>query len=132
MSVEIEKSEVLRRSIPFGRIGELASTAASTIWPTDVSSYYAGRGIAADKAQRIRAAAAKLVDLYDSVVVKPNWRSGRNVRTALARLAEIREAAATKKDDANNEQPATAPWSHGKAVALPEDNAVVSNASGIL
>ncbi len=100
MSVEIEneKSEVLRRSIPFGRVGELASTADSTIWPTDVSSYYAGRGIAADKAQRIRAAAAKLIDLYDSVVVKPNWRSGRNVRTALAKLAEIRA------------NPATAPW----------------------
>jgi murein L,D-transpeptidase YcbB/YkuD len=114
MSVEIEneKSEVLRRSIPFGRIGELASTADSTIWPTDVSSHYAGRGIAADKAQRIRAAAAKLIDLYDSVVVKPNWRSGRNVRTALAKLAEIREAAA-KKDEKDGAQPATAPWKAG-------------------
>ena len=102
MSVEIEneKSEVLRRSIPFGRIGELASTANSTIWPTDVSSYYAGRAIAPDKAQRIRVAAAKLIDLYDSVVVKPNWRSGRNVRTALAKLVEIREADAKKDEKA--------------------------------
>lgn len=123
MSVEIEneKSEVLRRSIPFGRVGELATTAASTIWPTDVSSYYAGRGVAADKAQRIRAAAARLIDLYDSVVVKPNWRSGRNVRTALAKLAEIRA------------NPATAPWQHRGAVAPFEaDNDLTSSASGIL
>lgn len=126
--IENEKSEVLRRSIPFGRIGEVASTVASTIWPTDVSSYYAGRGIAAEKAQRIRAAAAKLIDLFDSVVVKPNWRSGRNVRTALARLAEIREAAA-KKDDANSEQLATAPWRPPSSEAAASDGSNAVNAA---
>ena len=132
MSVEEEKSEVLRRSIPIGRIAELASTPESIIWPTDISAHFGGRGVAAEKARRIRASAAKLIDLYDSVLVKPNWRSPENVRTALARLEQIRGAAATKKDDANNEQPATAPWSHGKAVARAEDDAVVSSASGIL
>ena len=120
MSVEEEKSEVLRRSIPFGRIAELASTPESIIWPTDISAYFGGRGVAAEKARRIRAAAAKLIDLYDSVLVKPNWRSPENVRTALAKLEEIRK------------KPATSPWSYGRAVALPEDNAVVSSAGGIL
>jgi len=95
MSVEEEKSEVLRRSIPFGRIAELASAPESTIWPTDISAYFGGRGVAADKARRIRAAAAKLIDLYDSVLVKPNWRSPENVRTALAKLAAVRANSAT-------------------------------------
>jgi hypothetical protein len=98
MSVEAEKSQVLRRGIPFGRIGEVASTDKSTIWPSDVSSYYGGRDIATDKAQRIRKAAAMLIDLHDSVAVAPNWRSPVAVRKALARLAEIRR------------DPATAPW----------------------
>lgn len=93
MSVEEEKSEVLRRSIPFGRIAELSSTPDSIIWPTDISAYFGGRGIAADKATRIRAAAANLIDLHDSVLVKPNWRSPENVRTALAKLAAIRAEA---------------------------------------
>ena len=95
MSVEEEKSEILRRSIPFGRIAELASAPESIIWPTDISAYFGGRGVAADKARRIRAAAAKLIDLYDSVLVKPNWRSPENVRTALAKLEQVRGAAAT-------------------------------------
>jgi hypothetical protein len=129
VEIENEKSEVLRRSIPFGRIGELASTAASTIWPTDVSSYYAGRGIAADKARRIRAAAAKLIDLYDSVLVKPNWRSPENVRTALAKLEQIRGAAATKKDDANNEPLATAPWRPSGSEAVASDGSTAVSAA---
>ena len=79
------------------RIAELASAPDSIIWPTDISAYFGGRGVAADKARRIRSAAAKLIDLYDSVLVKPNWRSPENVRTALAKLEQIRGAAATRK-----------------------------------
>src|ERR1700683_4803465 len=122
MSVEEEKSEVLRRSIPFGRIAELASAPESTIWPTDISAYFGGRGVAADKARRIRAAAAKLIDLYDSVLVKPNWRSPENVRTALAKLQQIREAAA-KTGETVGGQGATAPWRYAGATASPEDGA---------
>jgi len=119
MSVESEKSQVLRRGIPFGRIGEVASTDKSTIWPSDVSSYYGGRDIAPDKAQRIREAAARLIDLCDSLQVSPNWRSPTAVRKALAKLAEIRR------------DPATAPWQRigTGAVASPDDSgssAVVS------
>jgi hypothetical protein len=111
MSIEAEKSQVLRRSIPFGRLAEIASTDKSTIWPSDVSSYYGGRDIAPDKAQRIREAAARLIDLCDSVQVSPNWRSPVAVRKALAKLAEIRR------------DPATAPWQKigTGAVASPED-----------
>ncbi|MGA8677614.1 MAG: hypothetical protein WB621_20570 [Candidatus Acidiferrales bacterium] len=103
---------MLRREIPFGRIGEVASTDKSIIWPSDVSSYYGGRDIAPDKAQRIREAAVKLIDLHDSVVVTPNWRSPVAVRVALAKLAEIRR------------DPATAPWQRigTGAVASPEDS----------
>ena len=103
MSVEEEKSEILRRSIPFGRIGEIASTADSVVWATDISSLYGGRSVAADKAQRIRAAAAQLIDLHDHVLVKPNWRSPENVHRALAKLEQIREAAA-QKDEKDGEQ----------------------------
>lgn len=119
MSVEAEKSQVLRRGIPFGRIGEVASTDTSTIWPSDVSSYYGGRDIAPDKAQRIHEAAARLIDLHDSVQVAPNWRSPVAVRKALAKLAEIRR------------HPAQAPWSFRGAVAEADD-AAVSSAAGIL
>ena len=113
MSVEAEKSQVLRRGIPFGRIGEVASTDKSTIWPSDVSSYYGGRDIAQDKAQRIREAAARLIDLCDSLQVSPNWRSPIAVQKALAKLAEIRR------------DPATAPWQRidTGAVASPDEGA---------
>ncbi len=133
MSVEEEKSEVLRRSIPFGRIAELASAPESIVWPTDISAYFGGRGVAADKARRIRAAAAKLIDLYDSVLVKPNWRSSENVRTALAKLEQIRGAAATEKDGANNEPFATAPWrSRASEAAASDGSNAVSAARATL
>lgn len=130
MPVEKEKSQVLRRGIPFGRIGEVASTDKSTIWPSDVSSYYGGRDIASDKAQRIREAAAKLIDLHDSVLVAPNWRSPVAVRAALAKLTEIR---ATESEPTRNI--ATAPWQKvsTSAVAPYEpDTDLASSASGIL
>ena len=120
MSVEQEKSEVLRRSIPFGRLAEIASTKDSVIWPTDVSAYYGGRGVAADKAQRIRESAARLIDLHDSVQVPPNWRSPVAVRKALARLAEIRT------------NPATGPWQFRGAQVPFADAAAVNVARATL
>jgi hypothetical protein len=90
-SVSELKHEVTSRSIKFSIIGQLASLGGSVVYSSDITSFFNGSAIAPAKADRIRAACKRLIDLIDADDVRVDLSTVENVRRAEKRLAE-REA----------------------------------------
>jgi hypothetical protein len=88
LSVSELKVEVLRRSIKFSVIAQLASVAGSVCYGCDVTSFFNGRHTAVAKGERIRAAVQRLIDLIDADSVRLDLSTVENVIRAEKRLAE--------------------------------------------
>ena len=115
------KTRALNIGLPFRVWAKLASEPGSIVHQPQISNWFDGIAPSADKQKRLIAVLESVEDLCASTVAKISLTDADNVRTALAKLAEIRA------------NPATAPWSFRGAVAAPDDSVgAVSSATEIL
>ncbi len=86
------KALMARYRIPGTTLAVMASRRNATVWPSDVSTWAAGRPVAADKAERLNEALDAIVDVLTAPNSEfPNLADPASVKSAIEKLATLRE-----------------------------------------